>query len=83
MARDCPSGLQMPGMGMRKRKAISGDTKLAAALLTMLRQDESGAMVPVIPPEHAHDTGAANVWSTLSSDPQRGLVFVPTTSPSS
>ena len=36
-----------------------------------------------IPPEHAHDTGAANVWSTLSADPQRGLVFVPTTSPSS
>ncbi len=35
-----------------------------------------------IPPEHAHDTGAANVWSTLSADPARGLVFVPTTSPS-
>jgi quinoprotein glucose dehydrogenase len=36
-----------------------------------------------IPPQHAHETGAANVWSTLSADPQRGLVFVPTTSPSS
>ena len=36
-----------------------------------------------IPPEHAHATGAANVWSTMSADPQRGLVFVPTTSPSS
>jgi len=36
-----------------------------------------------IPPQHAHATGAANVWSTLSADPQRGLVFVPTTSPSS
>ncbi|MCU0760932.1 MAG: pyrroloquinoline quinone-dependent dehydrogenase [Steroidobacteraceae bacterium] len=36
-----------------------------------------------IPPQHAHDTGAANAWSTLSVDPQRGLVFVPTTSPSS
>ena len=35
-----------------------------------------------IPPEHAHDTGAANVWSTMSVDPQRGLVFVPTTNPS-
>ncbi len=36
-----------------------------------------------IPPEHAHATGAANVWSTMSADPPRGLVFVPTTSPSS
>lgn len=36
-----------------------------------------------IPPEHIHDTGAANVWSTLSADPERGLVFLPTTSPSS
>jgi quinoprotein glucose dehydrogenase len=36
-----------------------------------------------IPPEHVHDTGAANVWSTLSADPERGLVFLPTTSPSS
>jgi quinoprotein glucose dehydrogenase len=35
-----------------------------------------------IPPEHAHDTGAANVWSTMSVDPERGLVFVPTTNPS-
>lgn len=35
-----------------------------------------------IPAEHAHDTGAANVWSTMSADAQRGLVFVPTTSPS-
>jgi len=36
-----------------------------------------------IPPEHVHETGAANVWSTLSADPERGLVFLPTTSPSS
>jgi len=36
-----------------------------------------------IPPEHVHDTGAANVWSTLSADLERGLVFLPTTSPSS
>ncbi|MBL8645412.1 MAG: pyrroloquinoline quinone-dependent dehydrogenase [Rhodospirillaceae bacterium] len=36
-----------------------------------------------IPPAHAHDTGAANVWSTMSADPERNLVFVPTTSPSS
>ena len=36
-----------------------------------------------IPPEHVHDTGAANVWSGLSADLERGLVFLPTTSPSS
>jgi quinoprotein glucose dehydrogenase len=35
-----------------------------------------------IPPERAHQTGAANVWSTMSADPGRGLVFVPTSSPS-
>ncbi len=35
-----------------------------------------------IPADHAHDTGAANVWSTMSADTERGLVFVPTTSPS-
>ncbi len=36
-----------------------------------------------IPPDHVHDTGAANVWSTISTDPERGLVFIPTSSPSS
>ncbi len=35
-----------------------------------------------IPPEHVDDTGAANVWSTMSADLARGLVFAPTTSPS-
>ena len=30
----------------------------------------------------AHQTGAANAWSILSTDPARDLVFVPTTSPS-
>jgi quinoprotein glucose dehydrogenase len=36
-----------------------------------------------IPPEHVHDTGAANVWAPLSADLERELVFLPTTSPSS
>jgi quinoprotein glucose dehydrogenase len=36
----------------------------------------------VIPPERRAQTGAANVWSTFSADPKRGLVFAPTTSPS-
>ena len=31
----------------------------------------------------AHKTGAANAWSVLSADPDRDLVFVPTTSPGS
>ena len=35
-----------------------------------------------IPEEAAHTTGAANVWSTMSVDIQRGLLFIPTTSPS-
>ncbi|HUD31149.1 MAG TPA: pyrroloquinoline quinone-dependent dehydrogenase [Novosphingobium sp.] len=35
-----------------------------------------------IPAEHEHDTGAANIWSLLSGDPGRGLVFLATTSPS-
>jgi quinoprotein glucose dehydrogenase len=33
-------------------------------------------------PEAARKTGAANAWSVLSTDPERGLVFVPTSSPS-
>ena len=32
--------------------------------------------------ESASRTGAANVWSIISADPERGLVFVPTSSPS-
>ena len=35
-----------------------------------------------ISPEQREVTGAANVWSTISVDPQRNLVFLPTTSPS-
>ena len=30
----------------------------------------------------AHQTGAANAWATISADPARDLVFVPTSSPS-
>ncbi|MDX2031394.1 MAG: pyrroloquinoline quinone-dependent dehydrogenase [Blastocatellia bacterium] len=32
--------------------------------------------------ESAAKTGAANAWAPLSADPERGLVFVPTSSPS-
>ncbi|HWH83588.1 MAG TPA: pyrroloquinoline quinone-dependent dehydrogenase [Burkholderiaceae bacterium] len=33
-------------------------------------------------PEPASDTGAANVWAPMSIDEKRGLVFLPTSSPS-
>ena len=36
-----------------------------------------------IPADRVNETGGANVWSTLSADLERGLVFLPTTSPSS
>jgi quinoprotein glucose dehydrogenase len=35
-----------------------------------------------IPEPHRQQSGAANVWSTISVDPARNLVFLPTTSPS-
>ena len=35
-----------------------------------------------IPADKRELSGAANVWSTISVDPQRNLVFLPTTSPS-
>jgi quinoprotein glucose dehydrogenase len=35
-----------------------------------------------IPDDMRNVTGAANVWSTMSADPANGLVFFPTTSPS-
>lgn len=35
-----------------------------------------------IPPEYRDRSGAANVWSTISVDVERNLVFLPTTSPS-
>lgn len=35
-----------------------------------------------IPQSYSDQSGAANVWSTLSGDPERNLVFLPTTSPS-
>lgn len=32
--------------------------------------------------ENAHKTGAANAWTVIAADPERGLVFVPTSCPS-
>lgn len=45
----------------------------------------SGALVwefNPIPQQYREQSGAANVWSTISADPARNLVFLPTTSPS-
>jgi quinoprotein glucose dehydrogenase len=36
-----------------------------------------------IPEDRINEVGAANVWSTISGDVERKLVFLPTTSPSS
>jgi quinoprotein glucose dehydrogenase len=36
----------------------------------------------VIPPEIVNQTGTANVWGGISVDPETGLVFLPTSSPS-
>ena len=35
-----------------------------------------------IPQDRRNQSGAANVWSTMSADQERNLVFLPTTSPS-
>jgi len=42
----------------------------------------SGKLVWTFDPMPGTGTGAANAWSLITADPDRGLVFVPTTSPS-
>jgi quinoprotein glucose dehydrogenase len=42
--------------------------------------DDDGA--ETWPDESYRQTGAANVWSVMAADPQRDLIFLPTTSPS-
>jgi quinoprotein glucose dehydrogenase len=36
----------------------------------------------IIPPDMVNQTGTANVWAGISVDPETGLAFVPTSSPS-
>lgn len=83
-------------VGMTSGPAVVGDILVAAANARDSLTDANDGMVRAfdvrtgelkwefdpIPPEHRHETGAANVWSTISVDPARNLVFVPTTSPS-
>jgi quinoprotein glucose dehydrogenase len=45
-------------------------------------RDPSDAAYATWQGEKAMLTGAANAWSILSTDPERNLVFIPTTSPS-
>ena len=36
----------------------------------------------IIPPDMENQTGTANVWASISVDPETGLAFLPTSSPS-
>lgn len=44
-------------------------------------QDPDDPAYPDWHGEMAHNTGGANAWSILSADPERDLVFIPTSSP--
>jgi hypothetical protein len=50
------------------RKPISLKTKLASALLTMLRPDETGKLVPIIPHEHAKQMSDEQIISLFQFD---------------
>ncbi len=83
-------------VGMPSPPAIVGDTVVGATASNDGVQDandgfvrgwdvRSGALkwaFNPIPEERRDQTGAANVWSTMSADPERNLVFLPMTSPS-
>jgi len=53
---------------MRKRGHISNETKLAAALLTIVRPNEAGEMVPVIPYEESKRMTAKQIISRFRFD---------------
>lgn len=90
-------GTNDPNRGMTSGPLVIGDIVVATSSAKDSSTDANNGFVRAfdvvtgdlrwefdpIPPEHAHETGAANVWSTMSADPERGLVFLPTTSPSS
>jgi hypothetical protein len=48
---------------MRKRQPLSLKTKLAAALLQMVRPDDSGSLIPIIPYEDAKKMTADQIIS--------------------
>lgn len=53
---------------MTKRPHINKDTKLAAALLTIRRENESGELVPVIPYEESKTMTAKQIISRFALD---------------
>jgi len=83
-------------VGMPSPPAIVGDTVVGAVASNDGVQDANDGIVRgwdvrsgelkwsfnPIPADRRDQTGAANVWSTMSSDNERNLVFLPTTSPS-
>jgi hypothetical protein len=52
----------------RKRKYISMEERLAAALLTILHPDDTGALVPVIPYERAKGMTAKQIIAEFQFD---------------
>ena len=69
--------------------AASGEVRAYDAATGALRwtwdpvpQDRSDPAYPTWEGANAHRTGAANAWSVIAADPQRDLVFVPTSAPS-
>ncbi len=83
-------------VGVSSPPAVVGDTVVIGGASKDGAQDANDGMVRAfdvrtgaprwsfdpIPEPYRRQTGAANVWSTLSVDPKNGLVFLPTTSPS-
>jgi quinoprotein glucose dehydrogenase len=83
-------------IGMPSPPAIVGDTVVGAIAANDGVQNTNDGIVRgwdvrsgelkwafnPIPEERRDETGAANVWSTMSADPRRQLVFLPMTSPS-
>jgi len=70
-------------------EATSGEVRAFDARSGVLRwtwdpvpQDPSDSAYATWDGPRAHDAGAANAWSVIAADPERDLVFVPTSSPS-
>ncbi|MEQ8733680.1 MAG: pyrroloquinoline quinone-dependent dehydrogenase [Rhodospirillaceae bacterium] len=83
-------------VGMPSPGAVVGDTVIGATSSNDGVQDANDGFVRgwdvrtgelkwefnPIPQSYRDQSGAANVWSTMSGDQERNLVFLPTTSPS-
>ena len=83
-------------LGVSSPPAVIGDTVIIGGSSNDGVQDANDGIVRAfdartgalkwsfnpIPEAYRRKTGAANVWSTISVDPKNGLVFLPTTSPS-